>query len=58
MAKLPGHLHWHIVPRWSGDVNFMPTTAGVRVLPQSLDAVREQLVQAAASLSHHSPTPS
>ncbi len=47
-AGLPGHLHWHIVPRWHGDVNFMPTTAGVRVLPQSLDALWEQLVAAAA----------
>ena len=52
-AGLPGHLHWHIVPRWPGDVNFMPTTAGVRVLPQSLDALREQLVQAAASFHEH-----
>jgi diadenosine tetraphosphate (Ap4A) HIT family hydrolase len=43
-AGLPGHLHWHIVPRWHGDVNFMPTTAGVRVLPQALDALWEQLV--------------
>jgi ATP adenylyltransferase len=41
------HLHWHIVPRWHGDVNFMPTTAGVRVLPQSLDALWEQLTAAA-----------
>ena len=53
-AGLPGHLHWHIVPRWPGDVNFMATVAGVRVLPQSLDALREQLVQAAATLPHHS----
>jgi ATP adenylyltransferase len=53
-AGLPGHLHWHIVPRWPGDVNFMPTTAGVRVLPQSLDALREQLVQAAAAVPLHS----
>ena len=54
-AGLPGHLHWHIVPRWPGDVNFMPTLAGVRVLPQSLDALREQLVRAAAP--HRSDTP-
>jgi len=42
-AGLPGHLHWHVVPRWPGDVNFMPALAGVRVLPQSLDALWEQL---------------
>jgi len=42
-AGLPGHLHWHIVPRWNGDVNFMPSVAGVRVLPQALDSLWEQL---------------
>ena len=42
-AGAPGHLHWHIVPRWTGDVNFMPSTAGVRVLSQSLDSLWEQL---------------
>ncbi len=42
-AGVPGHLHWHIVPRWPGDVNFMPTTAGIRVLPQSLDELWLQL---------------
>lgn len=47
-AGVPGHLHWHLVPRWAGDVNFMPTTAGVRVLPQSLDALWHQLRQATA----------
>ena len=46
-AGVPGHLHWHIVPRWPGDVNFMPAIAGVRVLPQSLDALWEQLTEAA-----------
>jgi ATP adenylyltransferase len=44
-AGLPGHLHWHIVPRWSGDTNFMPVLAGVKVIPQSLDALWELLTQ-------------
>jgi ATP adenylyltransferase len=42
-AGTPGHLHWHVVPRWPGDHNFMPVTAGVRVLPQSLEAAWELL---------------
>ncbi len=45
-AGVPGHLHWHIVPRWSGDTNFMPALAGVRVIPQSLDALWEMFEQA------------
>jgi ATP adenylyltransferase len=40
-AGVPGHLHWHLVPRWPGDHNFMPTLAGVRVIPQSLEAAWE-----------------
>jgi hypothetical protein len=35
------------VPRWNGDVNFMATVAGTRVLPQALDSLWEQLTQAA-----------
>ena len=31
------HIHYHVVPRWMGDTNFMPVTAGVKVIPQSLD---------------------
>ena len=42
-AGVPGHLHWHLVPRWPGDVNFMTSVAGVRVLPQALDDLWDQL---------------
>lgn len=42
-AGLPGHLHWHVVPRWHGDTNFMPIIADVKVIVQSLDALYELL---------------
>ena len=45
-AGLPGHLHWHLVPRWNGDTNFMPVLAGVKVIPQSLDSLWELLTTA------------
>ncbi|HZT79788.1 MAG TPA: HIT family hydrolase, partial [Gemmataceae bacterium] len=42
-AGLPGHLHWHVVPRWHGDTNFMPVVADTKVIVQSLDALYDLL---------------
>lgn len=48
-AGLPGHLHWHIVPRWEGDQNFVAVTGNVHVIPQSLEALYSLLTR---ELSH------
>jgi len=42
-GSISGHLHQHVVPRWSGDTNFMPVLADVKVLPEHLHETRDRL---------------
>jgi len=49
-AGVLGHLHWHVVPRWNGDTNFMPMTARTKVLPEALDRTYERVSKALAAM--------
>ncbi|HBG60969.1 MAG: hypothetical protein A2Y03_10895 [Omnitrophica WOR_2 bacterium GWF2_38_59] len=42
-AGCPGHLHIHVVPRWAGDINFMPVVSGIKVISQSLKTLHKEL---------------
>ena len=42
-AGIADHLHWHVVPRWGGDNNFMPVLADVRVIVEALDQAWSRL---------------
>jgi ATP adenylyltransferase len=48
-GSVPEHLHVHVVPRWSGDVNFLGSTADTRVIPEALDVTAARIRAAWAS---------
>jgi ATP adenylyltransferase len=45
-AGIAAHLHRHVVPRWSGDTNFIPVLADLKVIPQHIEESAQQLRKA------------
>ena len=50
-AGVPGHIHMHVLPRWTGDANFMTTVAETRVLPETIETTYERVTAALNPLS-------
>lgn len=44
-AGIESHVHYHVVPRWIGDVNFMPVVGEVRVLPEFIELTYKKLAK-------------
>ena len=49
-AGIHEHIHFHIVPRWNGDTNFMPVLGEVKVISQDLLITKEKLLEAKKKL--------
>ena len=54
-AGVTDHLHIHIVPRWSGDTNFMPIITGTRTLSDGLQALYDKLLEAQSKMTTQQP---
>jgi len=50
-AGFPGHVHVHVVPRWTGDTNFMAVAADTKVLPETLNDTYAKIMRAKKHLS-------
>jgi ATP adenylyltransferase len=44
-AGLPGHLHQHVVPRWNGDTNFISVVGEIRIVPQAVSQLYDELMR-------------
>jgi ATP adenylyltransferase len=44
-AGIPGHLHWHVVARWTGDSNFLPVLGGARLLSVRVEETYRRLIE-------------
>jgi ATP adenylyltransferase len=49
-AGVPDHLHQHIVPRWAGDTNFISVVGQVRIVPQAMEQLYDELVNVMAEM--------
>jgi len=54
-AGVTDHLHIHIVPRWSGDTNFMPIITGTRTLSDGLQGLYDKLLEAQSKMTTQQP---
>jgi len=45
-AGIDDHLHFHVVPRWDGDTNFMPVLGSIKIMPEYLDQTYDKLKEA------------
>jgi ATP adenylyltransferase len=54
-AGVADHLHLHAVPRWEGDTNFVPVLSDVRVIPQALEDIYDELLPHFQKRPHAEP---